>query len=155
MFAAVALLMAAVPVAVLAAGGRLGSKLDRQAAKWTTTPASTSRTTWTNVPGLSRLTVCTLNEVSATLSVTVRGAPVRFRVLIDSVPEAPMKPGSVRFVPRGEESFSFTFVNRTAPFEDDDTHVFTVQWRSPSGGRVTLLRGDLNLLFQQGTHNCP
>jgi hypothetical protein len=154
-FAALALVLAAAPLAVLAAGGRLGSRLDNQAARWTTTSVSTSSTTWRNVPGLTRLPACTLNEVSATLSVTVRGAPVRFRVLIDGVPEAPMKPGPVRFVPNGEESFSFTFVNRTAPFEDDDSHVFGVQWRSPTGSPVTLLRGDLNILYQRGTHNCP
>jgi hypothetical protein len=145
----------ALPVAVFAAGGRLSSKLDRQAARWTTSAASTSSTQWRNVPGLRRLTACTLNEVSATLSVTVGGAPVRFRLIIDGVPEAPMRPGPVRFVPNGYESFSFTFVARTAPFEDDDSHVFDVQWRSPTGGQVTLSRGALNIFFQQGTHNCP
>ena len=148
-------LVAAVPVAILGATGRLSSKLDRQAAKWTTSAASTSTTAWRDVPGLRRLRVCSVNQVSATLSVTLRGAPVRFRVLIDSVAEAPMNPGPARFVPRGEESFSYTFVNHTAHFENDDTHVFDVQWRSPSGRRVTLVRGDLNLLFQQGQRNCP
>ncbi len=66
-----------------------------------------------------------------------------------------MRPGSVRFVPHSVESFSYTFVNRVAAFEDDDTHVFDVQWRSPSGRRVTLVGGDVNLLFQQGQRNCP
>jgi hypothetical protein len=66
-----------------------------------------------------------------------------------------MRTGSARFVPDGSDSFSYTFVAGTAPFEDDDTHAFTAQWRSPTGRPVTLTRGDLNLLFQQGTHNCP
>jgi hypothetical protein len=147
------LLLAAVPVVVWAAGGRLASNLDRQTARWTTTPVSTSSTAWRNVPRL-RITACTINEVSATLSATIQGAPARFRIVVDT-PEAPMRPGNARFDPDGEESFSYTFVRGTRPFEDDDTHVFDVQWRSPTGARVTLKRGDVNLLFQQGTHNCP
>ena len=147
-------LLAAVPVAVLAGRGAFGGERERQSAKWTTTSVSTSSTAWRNVPGLS-LTRCTVHQVSAMVSVTVRGAPVRFRVIIDGVPEAPMKPGSARFVPEGSESFSYTFVGRTAPFEADDTHVFNVQWRSPTGRRVTLQRGDLNLLFERGTQGCP
>lgn len=153
-FLGVLLLLAAAPVAVLAGSSGFGAELERQAARWTTTSVSTSSTAWRNVPRLS-LTRCTLRQVSAMVSVTVRGAPVRFRVVIDGVPEAPMKPGSARFVPQGAESFSYTFVGRTAPFEADDTHVFNVQWRSPSGRRVTLVRGDLNLLFKEGRQGCP
>jgi hypothetical protein len=147
-------LLAAVPAAVLAASGVFGSALDRQAASWTTAPVTTSSTTWRDVPRLS-LSRCTVNQVTATVSVTVRGAPVLFRVVVDGVPEAPMQPGSARFVPDGSESFSFTFVGRTAPFEADDTHRFNVQWRSPTGATVTLRRGALNLLFQRGTQGCP
>jgi hypothetical protein len=147
-------LLAAVPAAVLATSGVFGSALDRQAARWTTTSATTSSTTWRNVPRLS-VTRCTVNQVTATVSVTVRGAPVLFRAIIDGVPEAPMRPGSARFVPNGTQSFSYSFVARTAPFEADDTHRFTVQWRSPTGTTVTLRRGVLNLLFQRGTQGCP
>lgn len=147
-------LLAAVPAAVFAVSGVFGSALDRQAARWTTTSATTSSTTWRNVPRLS-LTRCTVNQVTATVSVTVRGAPVLLRVVIDAVPEAPMRPGSARFVPEGTESFSYSFVGRTAPFEADDTHRFNVQWRSPTGAPVTLRRGVLNLLFQRGTQGCP
>jgi hypothetical protein len=143
-----------VPVAVWAAGARLASAVERQAAKWTTSNASTSSSAWRNVPGLRRLTICSVREVSAALSVTVRGAPVRFRVVIDT-PEAPMRPGAVRFVPDGTESFSFTFVRRTLPFEADDTHTFSVQWRSPTGLPVTLTGGALNVLFERGTQGCP
>jgi hypothetical protein len=146
--------VAAIPAAVLAAGGVFGSALDRQAARWTTTPVTTSSTTWRNVPRLS-LTRCTVNQVTATISVTVAGGPVRFRVITDGVPEAPMRPGTARFVPDGTESFSYTFVGPTAPFEADDTHRFSVQWRSPTGDAVTLRRGALNLLFERGTQGCP
>ncbi|MGH2712856.1 MAG: hypothetical protein ACRDM7_03005 [Thermoleophilaceae bacterium] len=153
-FLGVALLLGAAPVAVLAGSGAFGGALERQSARWTTTNVSTSSTSWRNVRGLS-LTRCTLHQVTAMLSATVRGAPVRFRVIIDGVPEAPMRPRAARFTPHGTESFSYTFVGRTAPFEADDTHVFNVQWRSPSGRRVTLLSGALNLLFEQGTQGCP
>lgn len=148
------LLLAAVPAAVIAAGGGLSSAVDLQAARWTTTSVSTSSVTWRNVPGLTRLTADTIDEVSASLSVTIQGAPALFRVVIDT-PEGPMKPGSARFVPSGRESFSFTFVANTLPFEGDDTHVFTVQWRSPSGKQVTLLKGALNLVYQLGTNGSP
>ena len=147
-------LLAAVPVAVFAASGTLGSALDRQAARWTTTSATTSSAAWRKVPRLS-LTRCTVNQVTATVSVTVRGAPVLFRVIVDGVPEAPMRPGPARFVPDDTESFSYSFVGRTAPFEANDTHRFDVQWRSPTGTAVTLRRGALNLLFQRGTQDCP
>lgn len=148
-------LAAALPLAVLAARGNLSGNLDLQKARWTTTAVSTSSTQWRNLPGLTRLPACTLNEVSATLSVTVGGSPVNFRAIIDGVPEAPMRPGTARFDPSGDESFSFTWVANTAPFEDDDSHVFGIQWRSPTGGTVSLYRGALNLLYQAGTHNCP
>jgi hypothetical protein len=147
-------LVVAVPAVALAASGVLGSALERQAAKWTTTSATTASAEWRNVPRLS-LSRCTVNQVSATLSVTVTGGPVQFRVITDGVQEAPMQPGAVRFVPDGAESFSFGFAGRTAPFEADDTHRFDVQWRSPTGARVVLRRGVLNLLFERGTQGCP
>jgi hypothetical protein len=151
--AGVGAVLAAAPL-VLAATGVFGSALDRQRAKWTTTRVTTSSKAWRNLPGLA-ITRCTVNQVTAMLSVTVAGGPVRFRVITDGVPEAPMKPSTARFRPRGTESFSFTFVGRTAPFEADDTHRFNVQWRSPSGAPVTLRQGALNLLYQQGRRGCP
>jgi hypothetical protein len=153
--AGVVVLAAAVPLVVLAARGNLSGNLDLQKARWTTNAVSTSSTQWRNLPGLARLPACTLNEVSLTLSVTIRGAPAGFRAIMDGVPEAPMRPGAARFVPDGQESFSYTFVANTLPFEDDDSHTFGVQWRSPTGGQVRLDRGALNLLYQAGTHNCP
>jgi hypothetical protein len=151
-FAVLALLVAA-PVAVLAANGHFGSELDRQSARWTTNQRTTSSTQWRNVRGLA-LRRCTLRQVTAMVSVTVEGGPVQFRVVIDGVPEAPMKPSPARFVPSGVETFSATFVGNTGPFEADDTHVFNVQWRSGTGAAVTLRRGVLNLLFQRGTQGC-
>lgn len=146
--------LAAVPVGVLAARGTFEGALGAQVATWTTTRATTSSTAWRAVPRLS-ITHCTVNQVTAMVSATVRGAPVQFRVVIDGVPEAPMRPGAARFDPDGTESFSYSFVGRTAPFEADDTHRFTVQWRSPTGARVRLRHGVLNLLYEPGTQGCP
>lgn len=150
----VVLVVAVAAGVALAASGAFGGALDRQSARWKTTNARTSSTEWRNVPGL-RINRCTRNQVTAMVSVTVAGAPVQFRVVVDGVPEAPMKPGAARFVPSGTESFSYTFVGRTAPFEADDSHSFDVQWRSPSGQPVTLRSGVLNILFQKGTQGCP
>jgi hypothetical protein len=46
-------------------------------------------------------------------------------------------------------------VEATFPFEADDTHRFDVQWRSPAGVPVTLRRGLVNLLYEQGRQGCP
>jgi hypothetical protein len=149
----VLLLLAAAPIAVLAATGTFNGALERQSARWTTTVVTTSSTAWRNVPGLS-LTRCTRGQVTVMLGVTVSGAPVRFRGVIDGVPEAPMRPGLARFVPNGTESFAFSFVANTGPFEADDTHRFDIQWQSQTGAPVTLRRGALNLLFERGTQGC-
>lgn len=150
----IALAAVLVPVAVWAAGDRLGSDLERQTAKWTSSNASTSSRAWRDVPGLRRMNICSRRAVTAMLAVTIEGAPARFRVIIDTE-EGPMFPGSARFVPSGTESFSSTFVRRTFPFEADDTHTFSVQWRSPSGRQVTLKHGVLNLLYENGRQGCP
>jgi len=148
------LLAVAAPLAVYAAvNHNFSGATDRQAAKWTTGPATTSGTGWHNIPGLS-MTKCTLHEVSETITVTVSGGPVRFRGVIDSVPEASMKPGSVRFVPNGSESVTYTFVGNTAPFEANDNHRFDIQWQSPSGAPVALHGAAANLVFQKGTQAC-
>lgn len=146
-------LLAAVPVAVLAADRNVRGSLDRQAAR-TIGEVSTSSTEWRNVPGL-RITRCTRNQATVTMSVLVSGAPVQFRAIMDGVPEAPLDPRVARFVPSGAESFSHTFVGNTAPFEADDTHQFNIQWRSPSGAEVTIHRGVVNLLFENGRQGCP
>jgi hypothetical protein len=150
--AAIALI--AIPAVVIAATGGFNSALDRQASRWTTTPATTSSRQFRNLPRFV-LTRCTRGQVTVMLNVTVSGGPVAFRIVVDGVPEAPVRPGPARFVPDGRESFSFNFVAFTAPFEADDTHSFRVQWRSPTGAPVTVHRGALNLLFQTGAQGCP
>jgi hypothetical protein len=99
-FIGVGAIAVAAPFAVLAATGTFNGAAERQSARWVTAAVSTSSKTWRNVPGLV-ITRCTLNQVTLMLSVNVEGGPVRFRAIIDDVPEAPMKPTSSRFDPPG------------------------------------------------------
>jgi hypothetical protein len=149
--AAVAVL--GLPAAVLAASGGFSSSMDLQASKFTTTTATTSSKTFRPVPGLSGLTVCALQQVTATLSVELNGAPAGFQIRVDG--GGTMSPGAIRFVPAGpHDSFSFTFVRSVGPFEANDNHSFDVEWRSPSGAATTLERGTFNLQYQRGTQSC-
>ena len=142
-----------IPAVVLAASGGSSSSMDLQASKFTTTTATTSSRTFQPIPGLSGLNICALNQVAATLSVELNGAPAGFQIRIDAA--GTMQPGAVRFVPAGpHDSFSFTFVNNVAPFEANDNHSFDVEWRSPTGTATTLERGTFNLQYQRGTQQC-
>jgi hypothetical protein len=139
-----------IPVTVAAITLHNGSPLDHQRSVTKQDPSTTSRTAWGPVPGLTSTLVCARGEVSATLSVTVSGAPVQFHVRIDS--GGVMDPGAATFDPGARtRSFSFTFVGRLGAFEGSDGHTFDLQWRSPSGSQVTLRRGALNLLFHVGS----
>jgi hypothetical protein len=150
----IVLLLVLAPMAVVAATNHnFHGAAERQSAKWTANTATISGTSWHNVPGLG-MNRCTVNEVSEAVTLTVSGGPVRFRGVIDGVPEAPMKPGVVRFVPSGQETASFTFVANTGPFEANDNHRFDVQWQSPTGAPVTLHAGAVNLVFKAGSQAC-
>src|SRR4029078_12796658 len=70
------------PVAVLAGHGTGSSPLDSQTFSFRDTPLSTASTNWKDVPGLGGI-VCAAGEVSASLSVTLSGAPVDVRVQVD------------------------------------------------------------------------
>jgi hypothetical protein len=147
---------AAVPLALAATSGRVGSQIDRQRAAWKTSPISTSSTGWRTIPRLSftasgtaNHTLCARHAVSVVLRVDLRGAPVRFRVLMDSAPA--FQPGPARFVPGPDSrTFAASFVGSAGTFEGSDRHALEVQWRSPSGRQVTLDNGLTTVLFQQG-----
>ena len=113
---------------------------------------ATSSTSWRAVCGwgFSDGPVVNLRSgLAATLSVTVNGAPVQFRFLLevekDSFRVLPMKPTSVSFDPGiGTESFSYTFVARP-----NVSGYFTVNlfWRSPTGAPVSLTGGTVVLQY--------
>ncbi len=110
---------------------------------------ATSSTRWRDVRGLSLVMDCMWHAASATVSVGLSGrGPVGIRVFVTDLGHREtflMEPGEIRFDPRsGNPSFSYTFVHG---FRSVRTHyLFQVQWRSPSGKRVTLRRGSLNVL---------
>jgi len=139
----------AIPVAVWAAvANRYDGNVDRQRARYRTTSLTTSSAAWHSIP-MFNVTICAINEVSATISVNLTGARARFRVVGEQ--GNVIRPGPAEFAPRGTESFSYTFVTSVGTFEADDRHSLTVQWRSPTGSPVTLTRGDFNVLYELGS----
>jgi len=147
-----AVLAVSVPAAMAATGSGT-SALDLQASKFTTTAAVKSGTTFSDVPGLSGLTICAQGQVTATVSVQTNGPAAGLQVLVDGGPV--MDPGAVRFVPAGPyDSSSFTFTKTVSTFEANDHHAFSVQWRVPAGGTAHLVRGTVSLAYQNGTHGC-
>jgi hypothetical protein len=151
--AAVTAVIVATPLVVLAARTTMRSRVDHQKGVVHHGRISTSSMSWRSAPGL-RLNVCSIKEVSATLSVSVTGAPVQFRLLIDAVPA--VAPDRVFFDPtRWQRSFSFTFLSGSSTFEGSDAHSFTAQWRSPTGRRTTLHGATLNLVYQKGGGGTP
>ena len=140
------------PGAVMAASGvpsssgGFSSSLDLQASRRTTSTVTTSSTTFRPIPGLSGLSICALNQVTASLSVELNGPPAGFQIRVDG--DGLMPPGAVQFVPAGaHDSFSFTFMRGVSPFENNDHHVFDVEWRSPTAATTTLERDTFNLYF--------
>ena len=113
----------------------------------------TSSPAFQPIPALSGLTICALNQVTATLGVELHGAPAGFQVRVDG--GELMRPGAVRFVPAGpHDSSAFGFLEAVGPFENNDHHSFDVEWRSPTRRTTTLERATLNLQYQRGTHSC-
>ena len=111
-----------------------------------TTPASTTSTTWKNIPGMSVKDFLAQNFV-VQMSATFEGADVQVRVVDASVGgTSALAPGGttirVGSVPEGS---SFTWVGQN-PAEHQ--HTFRLQWRVPAAGRVTMNAGDVTLLYQ-------
>jgi hypothetical protein len=139
----------AAPLAVWAVvtSGTYQGNVDRQRAKFRRTPLTISGSAWHDIPVLS-VRICAVNEVSATLSVTLAGGRAIFRMLGEQ--GNVIQPGVAQFAPTGTESFSYTFVTSVGTFEADDRHSLKVQWRSATGAAATLKRGDLNVLYERG-----
>ena len=151
----------AVPLALAASSGRAEGSLDRQEGAWKSDALSTSSRQWRTIPRLSFIssasgshTLCVRRELSVSLSVTMRGAPAVFRVVLDG--GAILAPGPARFVPAsGAQTFAATFVGRAGTFEGSDGHALEVQWRSPTGDVATLERGVANVLYERGVSGPP
>jgi hypothetical protein len=144
------IVLVAVPLGVLAAvvGGG-GGRLDHQRFKFRTGDITTTGTSLHDIPGLSGMLVCARGGLSVSVSVTAGGAPFALTVRIDNGPM--MHPGVVRFAGGGADSASYNWVRSVGPFEGSDGHSFAVQWKSVTGGPVTLHKATMDLLFQDGT----
>ena len=154
-------LAVATPFAVLAAtrtgrpSGRAttgSSDLDCQMFASRSSSVSTSSTSFTNINALE-VNVTSVFGMTVTVSGEFKGAGVAFQVL-DTFVGGPvaMDPGQAFLTPPsggGVVPFSFTWVSAGAPA--GHAHTIDVQWRrTGSSGTVTMTRGDVNVLFQNG-----
>ena len=116
----------------------------------TKTAASTSSMAWSDVPGFEANPTA-IYPLKVDVSATVSGAPVRFRILTTNVGTQTdvSTPGPTRFVPgvSGPNAFSYQWLEQgdSAAAHAD---LIQLQWRSPSGGAVSLLRGDMAVLYR-------
>lgn len=115
-----------------------------------TTPASTSSMDWTDVPGF-QANPTAIYPISVDVSATVSGAPVRFRLVSTNVGEQTTVagPGATRFDPGagGPNAFSYQWIDRNETAAPHAS-LLQLQWRSPSGGAVSVLQGDMSVLYR-------
>ena len=119
---------------------------------WRTTATSTSSTSFRTVPGFTDSPVA-IYPIAINVSALVSGAPVEFRILSTNVggQTHASQPGVTRFVPgTGANSFAYQWVERN---QSAATHsnMLRLQWRSPSGNTVHLLRGDMSIAYTTDT----
>jgi hypothetical protein len=115
---------------------------------WRTTETSTSSTRFETIPGFTDSPIA-IFPIAVNVSALVSGAPVQFRVLSTNVGEQTRasEPGPTRFVPsEGPDSFAYQWIERN---QAAATHKISLrlQWRSPSGNPVHLLRGDMSVAY--------
>jgi hypothetical protein len=150
---AVLALTAAVAAVVLAASvvlaGGSGPDLhgrsyspDRQAIVSTQSTATTSTTTFSQIPGLSEFPISNRGPSSVTFSARFSGAPVEVRAERDG---HPLRPTKARFDPiTGTKSFSFTFISMSGSRK---CRHYGISWRSPTGGTATLESGNFIVTY--------
>jgi hypothetical protein len=134
-------------VAAETGGGR--TPLSCMDSVWQTAAASTTSKQWAPVPGFSADPVA-IFPIAINVSALVSGAPVKFRILSTNIggQTAVSKPGATRFVPggSGSNSFAYQWIERN---QSASPHaiLLQLQWQSPSGNAVHLLRGDMSMLY--------
>jgi hypothetical protein len=124
--------------------------------KWRTDEVTTASTTFTNVPGFTDAP-SSIYPIIVDVSAVVSGGPVEFRLLSTNVGNQTVasKPGRATFVPDGggPDSFSFQWIekNQSAAEHVNDLQL---QWRSPNGTDVHLLRGDMAVTYDTEPGAC-
>jgi hypothetical protein len=127
------------------------SRIDHVTMVWPAAGYTTSSSAWRTMPG-GFFREGTVGAVAITLSTDLRGAPVRFRVLVNgkSLPQ-----GVAHFAPsRGDTSRSYSWV---LPKSDGTCQNFQVQWRSPTGKRLKLRHADTVAIYNapKPAISCP
>jgi hypothetical protein len=117
--------------------------------RWQGTKVSTTSTTFTRVPGFTD-DPSAVFPIAIDVSALISGAPVQFRILSTNVGAQThvSRPGATTFVPNGgsPDSFSYRWVERNQSAAVHSNQL-RLQWRSPSGGAVNLLRGDMSVEY--------
>jgi hypothetical protein len=141
---------------VLAATGTGTTPVNCLDTLWRTSSVSTSSTKFVNVPKLTDVP-SSIFPISINVSALVSGAPVVFRVLNTNAGSQTdvSKPGKTRFVPSGGDPASFAYL-WVEPNQSAALHVTSLQlqWRSPSGQPVNMLRGDMAVAYDTTEGGC-
>ena len=149
--AMVALGLVAVGARAVIAGTATGrTPVDCIDTVWRTSTVSTSSTAWHAVPGLEADPTA-IFPITVNVSALVSGAPALFRILSTNVGDQTIvsNPGPTRFHPGagGPNSFSFQWVERD-DVASPHANLIRLQWRSQSGAPVSMLRGDMAVLYR-------
>ena len=133
---------------VMATNGNGTTPLKCMDTVWHTTAASTSSTHFSNVPGFTD-TPAAIFPIAINVSALVQGAPAVFRVQSTNIGNQVVvsNPGPTRFDPgSGANSFAYQWIEKNQAAAIHGI-VLRLQWRSPSGNAVHLLRGDMSVLY--------
>jgi hypothetical protein len=146
-------LLVVTPASALAATttGEL-STVNCQAEQSLTGSISTSESYFVTVPALS-VGLSPTGPMTITVSATVSGQPSGFEVLdtwgsLDVLRSGVASPGPTAFTPppRGDSSFSFTWISSGRP--NGVAHVVRLLWKREShAGSSTLVNGDIIVTF--------
>jgi hypothetical protein len=111
-----------------------------------TTPATTTSTAWTDVPGMTVKDTLAQN-FTVQISGTFDGSDVQVRVVDATVGgTSALAPGATTIrAASGPTAASFTWVGQNP---SEHQHTFRLQWRLPSTGSATMSAGDVSLLYQ-------
>lgn len=136
--------MVVVPMTVWATTGGGGGQVACELFAYSTTAASTSSTSFTDIPGLT--VSGTLAEAfTVQLSANFGGTKVALQVTDTSIGGTSVLQPGVAFAANTGSSFSFTWVGSNPA---EHSHTFTAQWRVVGSGTATFQRGDISLLYQ-------
>ena len=141
-----------------AGGPRVGSTTPVRCldTRWQKSEVTTSSTTFVDVPGFTD-SPSSVFPIAIDVSAVVSGAPVEFRVISTNVGEQTVasEPGRAAFVPEGghPDAFSSQWIERN---QSAAVHVIDLrlQWKSPSGADVHLLRGDMAVMYDTTPGAC-